>query len=84
MIIRDVDKRETLKWLDHALRHRRPQNLDLARDCVHQLSKVPQTDEQRDARRLLRAALIQAESGNAENLEPRLQQFTKAWSKRAG
>ena len=38
MLTRDVDRRETLKWLDHALRRSRPQNLDLARDCVHQLA----------------------------------------------
>jgi hypothetical protein len=58
MLTRDVDKGETLKWLDHALQRSRPQNLDLARDCVHQLSRVRQTEEQRDARRALREALI--------------------------
>ena len=84
MLTRDVDRRETLKWLDHALRRSRPQNLDLARDCVHQLAKVPQTEEQRDARRLLREALVQAESGHAEELEAVLPRFNKAWRERAG
>ena len=84
MLTRDVDRHETLKWLDYALRRSRPQNLDLARDCVHQLSKVSQTEEQRDARRLLREALVQAESGNAETLEAVLQRFTRVWRKPAG
>jgi metallophosphoesterase superfamily enzyme len=79
LLRRDVDRRETLKWLDFALRRSRPQNLVLARDCVHQLTKVPQTQEQRHARRLLREALVQAESGSAENLEPALQRFAKVW-----
>ena len=82
MLTRDTDRGETLKWLDYALHRSRPRNLDLARDCVHQLSKVPQTEEQRDARRLLREALIQAEGGDAEDLASAVQRFTRAWRKR--
>jgi hypothetical protein len=84
MLNRDVDRGETLKWLDHALRRSPPQNLDLARACVYQLSKVPQTEEQRTARRVLREALVQAESGRAENLAFALQRFTRAWREWAG
>ena len=84
MLARDVDRGETLKWLDFALRRSRPQNLNLARDCIHQLSKVPQTVEQREARRLLREALVQAESGNVQHLSSALQRFRRAWGKPAG
>jgi hypothetical protein len=75
MATRDTDTRETLKWLDFALLRSRPQNLALARNCVRQLVGVAQADEQRDARRRPREALIRAEEGRAEELAPARRRF---------
>src|SRR5688500_14626355 len=80
MLERDMDRRETLRWLGQTLHNSQAQDLELALSCIHLLAQYAQTDRQHRVREELRKVILRAAEGDPQPITQAWQSFDEAWT----